>query len=288
MVWQGRCAPSAFWVSNMHKQKFKRRFIINTFTRFHMFLILSGTILAGVVFSKLLLIAGLNNMMVRFALVLVLAYLSFFVLMRLWLSYLTRPYRREKSGDPLVDVADAASGFIDGTSSSGEPAYQGGGGAFGGGGASGGYDAVGDSVDVPLSDAAIESSGSIGDLSDGDLSGGGLSGDSAADAISGFADEGGLLLIPLILLLAVVLGGGIYLIYEAPVIISEAAFELVLATTIVKKARQIDQPDWVGSVFRATWPALLVTLVITILTGWGLSAYCPEASKIREVVEFCL
>ncbi len=262
----------------MQKQKFKRRFVINTFTRVHMFLILLVTILAGVVFSKLLMIGGLENMMVRFFVVLILAYLSFFLLMRLWLSYLTQPYRRKRSEDPLIDAVDAGSVFFDGASSAGSPAYLGEGGEFGGGGASGGWETGGTKIDMPLADAASGSSGSVGSVT----------GDTAGDAVSGLADEGVLWLIPLALLLAVVLGGGIYLIYEAPVIISEAAFELVLATTIAKKAKQIDKPDWIGSVFRATWPALLVTLVVTIVAGWALTAYCPEASKIRDVFQFCL
>ena len=102
------------------------------------------------------------------------------------------------------------------------------------------------------------------------------------------ADEGGILLIPLAVLLAVIFGGGIYLIYEAPVILSEAAFELILASTVIKKARKIDDPDWIGSVFRATWPALALTLLVTLMTGWALTTYCPQASKIKDVIQICL
>jgi hypothetical protein len=43
-----------------------------------------------------------------------------------------------------------------------------------------------------------------------------------------------------------------------------------------------------GSVFRATWPAFTLTLVMTIIAGWALMACCPQATKITEVFQFCL
>ena len=71
------------------RQKFKRQFTKKVFTRFHMALILLGTILSGIIFSKILLISGLNHILVRFVIVLIFAYLCFFLLMKLWLHYLT-------------------------------------------------------------------------------------------------------------------------------------------------------------------------------------------------------
>ena len=50
-----------------------------------MALILLGTVLSGVIFSKILLAAGLHHVISRFVIVLVLAYVSFFILMKLWL-----------------------------------------------------------------------------------------------------------------------------------------------------------------------------------------------------------
>ena len=46
----------------MKKHKFKRQFAKRVFTRFHMSPILLGTILSGVIFSKIPLIAGLDHM----------------------------------------------------------------------------------------------------------------------------------------------------------------------------------------------------------------------------------
>jgi len=251
------------------KQKFKKRFAKRVFTRFHMTLILLGTILSGVIFSKILLVAGLNHIIARFVLVLIFAYVCFFILMKLWLHYLTEPYRRSRIAENLIDAADAITGIPDFSSISSAPNMIGHGGEFGGGGASGAWADAGSVTEIAstVSDTATEATG---------------------EAVSGLADEGGIILIPLIIFLIVLFGGGIYLIYEAPVIISEAAFELVLATTLIKKARAIDNPNWMGSVFRSTWPAFLLTGIITIIAGWALMRHCPQATKISEVFRFCL
>ena len=262
----------------MKKQKFKQRFIRNVFTRFHMSLILLGTILSGVIFSKILLIGGLQHMIIRFIIVLTFAYLSFFLFMKLWLHYLTTPYRKKRQDGSLLDAVDVISSVPDFSSTSTAKVVKGHGGEFGGAGASGSWENVSGASDIPVSEGMTGASESIGEIT----------AETSGEAISGLADEGGILLIPLALLLLGIFGGGIYLIYEAPVIISEAAFELILATTLIKKARKIDNPNWMGSVFRSTWPAFSLTLVIAIITGWALMAYCPQATKITEVLRFCL
>ncbi len=267
------------------KQKFKKRFIKRVFTRFHMSLILFGTILSGVIFSKIFLVVGLNNLIVRFFIVLVLAYLSFFVFMKLWLHYLTTPYRKKRIGENLMDAADAITIIPDFSSTSSAldmsaPDMIGHGGEFGGGGASGAWSGASVLSEMAVSEGIAETTESTSETL----------AEAASEAISeiAIADEGGILLIPLVLLLLIIFGGAIYLIYAAPAIISEAAFELILATTLIKKARTINNPNWMGSVFRATWPAFALTLVIAIIAGWALMAYCPQATKISEAFQFCL
>lgn len=260
------------------KQKFKKQFAKRVFTRFHMSLILFGTILSGVIFSKILLVAGLDHIIARFVIVLILAYLSFFILMKLWLHYLTAPYRKKRIIENLIDAADAISGTPDFSSTNNTPDMPGHGGEFGGGGASGAWVDASVPSDLTVSGGIAETAGAASETA----------ADVAGESILGIADEGGILLIPLVLLLLVIFGGGIYLIYEAPVIISEAAFELILATTVIKKARTIDNPNWMGSVFRATWLAFTLTLVLTISAGLALMSYCPQATKITEAFRFCI
>jgi hypothetical protein len=85
------------------------------------------------------------------------------------------------------------------------------------------------------------------------------------------------------LLLTVVFGAGLYLIYSAPAILSEAAFECVLAGSLVKRSRQMNDPDWMGSVLRATWVPFAVVLVIAVAAGWVLHAYYPEVTRIADL-----
>ncbi len=251
------------------KQKFKKQFTKRVFTRFHMILILLGTILSGVIFSKTLLVLGLDHIIARFSIVLIFAYVSFFILMKLWLHYLTESYRRSKIAENLIDTADATTSIPDLSSTSSVPNMSGHGGEFGGGGASGAWTEAG---------SVTETASTVGETAT----------EAAGEAVSGLADEGGIILIPLVILLIVLFGGGIYLIYEAPVIFSEAAFELVLATTLIKKAKSIDNPNWMGSVCRATWPAFALTLAITVIAGWALMAYCPQAIKITDAFRYCI
>ena len=168
-----------------------------------------------------------------------------------------------------MDAVDAVTSFPDFSSTSSVPNLSGHGGEFGGGGASGAWAEAGN---------IAETASTVGDTAS----------EAAGEAVSGLADEGGIVLIPLIILLIVLFGGSIYLIYEAPVIISEAAFELILATTLIRKARSIDNPNWIGSVFKATWPAFALTLVVTVIAGCALMTYYPQAIKITDVFRYCI
>lgn len=189
--------------------------------------------------------------------------------MKLWLYYLTEPYKRLRIAENLTDAADAITSIADFSSTESTPNITGHGGEFGGGGTSGAWADAG---------SVTEKATTVGDTAT----------EVAGEAVSGLTDEGGIILITLIIFLIVLFGGGIYLIYEAPVIFSEAAFELILATTLIKKAKAIDNPNWIGSVFRATWPAFALTFVITVIAGWVLIVYCPQATKITEVFRLCI
>jgi hypothetical protein len=86
----------------------------------------------------------------------------------------------------------------------------------------------------------------------------------------------------------VLFGVGIYLVWEAPVILSEAAFELVLASALGSAAGRMQQPGWMGSVFRATWlPFALVLAMATAFAGVA-QHFCPEATRLSEVLRMCV
>jgi hypothetical protein len=70
------------------------------FVRWHMSLILAGVVLAGVGASRVLLALGVRSPPLRWLLVLVLAYLVFFVLVRLWMAYIASTWPSSVDTEP--------------------------------------------------------------------------------------------------------------------------------------------------------------------------------------------
>ncbi len=62
---------------------------------------------------------------------------------------------------------------------------------------------------------------------------------------------------------------------EAPIILSEAAFEGLLAASLVKSTRLIGTSGWMGSIFKATWKPFAITLAVVIVGGVMLHACFP-------------
>jgi len=222
------------------------------FLRIHMSLILAATFLAGVGTTKLLLLIGVGSMAVRYVLAVCAAYLAFLALIRLWLFYVNADREVDLSADGIAFIGEIAFG-ADSTG------LEAGGGSFGGGGATGSW---GDAVAAPVK------SSSSGFNFDFDL------------------DLDGLVVVLLFLALAgALLFAGIYVIYTAPALLSEAAFEALLAGALLRRAKTIDRPGWVGAVWRATvWPFVAVVVLAGAL-GWAAKNYCPEATRLRDVLD---
>jgi len=92
-------------------------------------------------------------------------------------------------------------------------------------------------------------------------------------------------LIVLGLFLAAIFGAGLYLAYSAPVILSEAAFEALMATSLIKATKRMDDPDWMGSVFRSTIGPFLIILVLALLLAGTIESYWPNADKLMDVLK---
>jgi hypothetical protein len=290
----------------MHKQKinftehFKKRLPL----RLHMTLILLATGLSGLLTTRCLLAAGVESIVIRYPLAVIFSYLVFFILIKLWLKHLavrqTQQVREKKSSlDDVLNNVDLPSGGGSGGSYSGSGGhFSGGGGQFSGGGASGGFDDMGAIITEGPGNAFAETAGSAGNsIFDGTGStlaehGGSALGDAVGDvageAISALGDEGRLVGIVALAVIgtvvASVLGAGVYMIYEAPFILSEAAFEVVLAASLVRSSRAMNDPDWIGSVFRTTW----IPFGISLLIAWGgaivIHSNYPEVTKISELL----
>lgn len=213
-----------------------------------MSLILLATGLCGLLGTRLLLWSGVETPLVRFPLNVTIAYLGFFLFVKIWLWYIS-PRRNPVDAVDALDLIDVPFGS---STAASEPAFVGGGGSGGGGGASGSY---------------------------GEDSGAGL-----ADKLD--VDIDGDFIWPLLLLaalLSAVFGVGIYLIYQAPVILTEAAFEFLLASGMIRRFRRMDDPDWLGSVFRMTWIPFVLVLMVSLVCAWIMQTYYPEALTLRDL-----
>jgi len=247
------------------------------FVRFHMALILAATVLCGLLFSKVLLVLDVEKMGFRYPAAIAFSYLSFFLLIKLWLLYVSRTPSRD-TGKPDQSILDAVD-VLDIPGGSG-PAGPGpvtfGGGSSGGGGAGGTFQvaAVPGAPPEPVGNAA----GAAAD-------GGGKAAETAGDALSslGDFDKAAVVLFLFGLLVAAVVGAGAYLLYQAPDILTEAAFQAALATGLLRRARGIDSPHWSGSVFRATWLPFAIVTVLGYLFGMFAQAVYPEARTVVEL-----
>jgi len=253
----------------MNRQKFIASFTKRSSLRLHMTLILMATSMAGVLASKGMLSIGLHNVALRYPITVIFAYLVFFSAIKIWLWLMTdAPVSTSRdTGNNVLNVIDIPLPLR----GSGEGAFSGGGGSFDGGGAS-----------ADFGDTLGEMASGAGDAVAG-------VGDTVGDVVGGAVDdEGGLVLVLVLGLLAVllfsVLGAGVFLIWQAPAILAEAAFDAVLATSLVRSTKRMKEPDWMGSIFRATWKPFAVVLTLSVVAGWAMHHYLPKAARMMDVI----
>jgi len=285
----GRVASTFFGFQLRHmddlvtqKISFIKRFKSRQHLRLHMSLILLATVCSGLLATRIMLALQLQNVMVRYPLAVLFAYLTFFIGVKLWLHYAVSFVAVRSSRDASTNSLNLFSGgSVSGPSGGGTKigeAFRGGGGEFGGGGASGSFGEA---------HAVVAESGAEV-LSTGTEAGGGVAeaaGGAAGDAVSGLdLDKGWLVVVALGAMVAVIFGAGIYLILEAPIILSEAAFNFILAAGLVRGAHRLHSGDWMGSVFKATWIPLTLTLLLSLLAGYLMHHFFPGVTRLSELL----
>jgi hypothetical protein len=133
---------------------------------------------------------------------------------------------------------------------------------------------AGDAVDLALGDAP-----NVGPLRASGRSGGGSS---SWDLDLG-GDVGDIVFIFVLVLVVLLVGGiAIYFIYTAPALLSEAAFEAVLAASIARRAKRAEGSGWIGAVWRATVLPFIAVLALSVLLGWLAQHRCPDALRLRD------
>ncbi len=262
------------------KRRLADRIRRSYFVRFHMVLILSATVISGVICSKLLSLLGVSRMPVRYGMAIILSYLLFFLFIKLWLLYIgvgRRARMKKGKGGGGSGWGDLLPSFRGSGSGSGAPRFAGfGGGASGGGGSGEAFADSNPSVAVPLGVRADPG------VAGGAHGGGG----SFLDGLSDVGDEGFLKLLAIVLLAALVLSVvivGAYLIWCAPIILSDAAFHVLLVTGLSHKIRRVKESNWEISILKATWWGFLLVLLAAVAFGIVAQLYNPAAITVRDL-----
>jgi hypothetical protein len=249
------------------KQKFKRRLGYKISARLHMSLICLATISAGIFMSKGLLWLEFSEPAIRYGLAVLFSYGIFFALVYWWLMIhfnRRKTYERSSNNDidslEMLDITHSNMNLSTNPSTS----WIGDGGKSSGGGAS-------DSWGPPShsTTSTVRSKESI------DL----------VDSVGG--DEATIVVL-FIFVLAAVFGSAGYLIYQAPEILFEAAFEVVLVTGLAKQAKKMGSEGWHNSIFKKTWWLCAVVLVFAVTFGLFIKKQCPEAASFGQYRELCL
>ena len=98
-------------------------------------------------------------------------------------------------------------------------------------------------------------------------------------------DLTGILFLIALILIVFLLGGiAIYYIAMAPAVLGEAAFEALLAASLVRRAKKAESSGWLRAVSRATVLPFVLVLAFSIFLGWIAQKHCPDAIKLRDAV----
>ncbi len=241
-------------------------------TRIHMSIILVTVSFTGTLTSKLLFEFGIHTLSIRYFLTAISCYVFFLIYIKLWLIYINPGKNSSRSADNIdLSGIDIDGSFPTGGSSATEVIGQGG--NFGGAVASSSF--VGN-IGMPIQPMSVssETDSSFSDLG------------SALD-IDGDAAGPILIIIAVGAVVIAIFGGGIFIIYQAPSIMSDVAFEALLASGFLKSTRDISAGNWIGSIIKRTYiPFGIITLVAT-LSGWIIGYFCPIATRILDI-QFCI
>lgn len=262
----------ARWRQPLSREGIRRDLLRRFLVRFQMSLIVGLSIGTGVIANRLLLAGGLEMMWLRYLCAMAASYLAFLLGVKLWLLY--AGYAWPRASRLGLDLPDFGGGGIGGPPM---PAAKldlpaGGGGDFAGGGASGDFggalaESAGDAAHG-LGDVVAKAGGAVGDL--------------------GGSDEGGCALVVALLViaavLAVVFGAAVYIILDAPAILAEAVFEVLLAGGLVRASRRAEEADWMRGVLRATWkPFAAILAVVMGFAAWAALTY-PQAHTVSQLL----
>lgn len=235
-------------------------------------IILALTAGSAFMVSAVLLRLDVTEMALRYPLAVIAGYITFLILLRIWIWLNTE----EPLGDPDFDGGgDLTLAVMDGLDDIriGGSAGRtfGGGGDFAGAGAGGDW---GDAKSVPMP-VGFSSGGSSSSLSTGSSSGSGL-GSFDFDLDDGLA----LLLVAAILIIA--FSAIIYVVWIAPILFAELLIDAAVVGSLYKPVKNIERTHWLLTALKKTGIPALVVLILFAVAGFIMQAAVPEAVTIGE------
>lgn len=250
------------------KQKFLKDLADKFFLRFHMSLILTLMVSSGFFSSKILYNLGVENLTLRYSLSFLISYLMFFLCIRIWLFYV---FSTRSENNDSFDWWDFDLWFKGSRSKA--PGWKSGEGKFSGGGASSSFDkaSLAESKMAVIAPPVSKSSGLGFDL---DLD----------------ADVAPLVVVLLVVgFILIALGSFAYLVFNAPMVLGDVAFQLALSLGILKNEERKSHPfEWMSEAFKKTWGFALVILILIMATTLTINHYKPEITKSSEIKEWLL
>lgn len=239
--------------------------------RLHMSIILVATTLSGVLFSKILFFLHVVDFRIRYPFAVIFAYLVFFACIKLWLALIS-PFKEATASS--ADWIDLPVSLPEGARTSASPLFLGG--QSGGGGVS----RLFESTEAAAAETSVVSDSPALPV----MASGGM-GDTVEKAADALGDENILaVVVMLVVLVATILISSVLLLYSAPVILSEAAFQGLLAASLIKRTRVISDTGWAGSIFKATWKPFALTFVVACVFSVVLHNYFPEAARLSDIL----
>jgi hypothetical protein len=249
-------SPGAF-------QRFKERILHSYFVRLDMTLILAVAVISGLGISKLLLEFGVRSLKLRYPIAVLASYGAFLLLIRVWIWYVFSRKNAASTGtrSALRNVDLDAVDVIGGGGDVAAEPVRFAGGDFGGSGAS---DVWEEPIKAAVAPTRCGSSG--GKSGSFDL-----------------GDDAAVLLLVGLLVVAICCAGG-YLVYVAPDILPEAAWQAALASAFARASKPTEHHDWLPCVLRTSAIPFIIVLILAGALGWVAHQHCPQAVKLAQVL----
>ncbi len=241
-------------------QRFKERILHTYFVRCYMSFILTVVVAAGLLSSKLMLELGVHSLQLRYPIALLISFGAFLMLIRIWIW---RVCPRPTATVDLSGLDPGGFQLSGGGGGSGSGSMSFGGGDSGGAGATSSWE------------------GGEEGTSSGFGSSGGGGGGSGFDLDLG--DDWVVILLVVLLALAIVCAGG-YLIYAAPQILPEAAWQATLATGLARVSKPTEHENWLRCVVRKSSIPFAVVLILVVVLATVAHRHCPSAVKLTQAL----